>query len=776
MDEKYELYLSFHSYSCLGLRIGCTLSLMNIHLLKNVVKKAAFVACHYSQISLLNKSLEECTYFHISKNRKKDIQSKYPNIESLLLARRIKGILTLLDCFESEMTSCLTRDICDALVNLNHSNNSSESKDPKKSFILHPIHDFILHKETYCPILMHSECIPILWTWKELESYYESQFPLETIKGTCFKEVWNHELGISPIFLIGIASMDSFGNILLESNGKMKIWIHFMSSMNSMNSMNESHSIESLKETSKDFSTQSLNSYIMIIKRFKCVIETFGYLSHLINKVYIITYYSNVIWIPKSKTNSNSLQIHSKNVPEDALLFKITYKRPISIDVTQFHSHIQAYSCIEGIIWKLDEFERPDKGRFGLVKLIQDSLTFNCKENEFYWISGSILVDESDGMYCIINSKQGLIPFHGSSIAFDYNLHPLNPILSIESFYNHIQNSLNGQNGQNASKSLNEASLFHLKARVVSKSLSSTHPWKLELYESPESLFLEWNIGIGRLDRILVLKCVDEDNLSLQLDIFWDLRLCLFHLGILPGSLIHIDRLGCHLSKSSHKWYGKSSPLTSVKVLELGNDVFFKNLNVISSPPLPTILLNQITEYSNVFQIIGNVISVKKLGFTRSNPNLFELEHDFDKENVQNRLHEQEMQGSATLRISDGSMDAFVDVDSIELVYKILQISKVQIQEISKLLKSTDSLVYNDTQPHSCPLIHDLVVTNVLKPRLALVKCQKRSIPSLKVRTFKSKNVSTSTFAYSALSIKLLEWEYITDPYKIVKEWGLFSL
>ncbi|KAJ3111121.1 hypothetical protein HK100_002802 [Physocladia obscura] len=131
------------------------------------------------------------------------------------------------------------------------------------------------------------------------------------------------------------------------------------------------------------------------------------------------------------------------------------------------------------------------------------------------------------------------------------------------------------------------STLVNISGRIVSKSFTiAANTYHLHDRIPALDLFTMMNIGTGRYDQVMVLKITDVDKNSSSyiesgemrtMQVYIDSRSTVFQLGVIPGSVVELNRIALKMANSNgnngkRSFYGQGISETSIRVLDHRDD------------------------------------------------------------------------------------------------------------------------------------------------------------------------------------------------------------
>ena len=746
LDGRHQLYACFHQHSLdLMLSEGTTLALFNVHLLKDCTAgntpKAIFVACHFStiQIKSFSQSSRESTKLlsNQSSNKRRDISLKYSSIQHIILAQRVQTSL------QKVLTHSQTPRIDNLFKNLTQeltafigptSYSNHESKEDVTLF------DFMRHGQGCRFVSADSnDALTKILTPNDIVELI-SQLDLTKIKN---EKGYGHavysqtDLGVPGSTLIGILDSDESGQLKLRDC--MNGFVFCVPDRANPSDL-------SLNDCQKFYAFRS----------FFIVIEICGYVQ--------MEDYSLKGYLRLDFSTSKSRDIVPKDDPQHySHLVKILYVRPLILDFNQPDQ--SRTSCIlECMAWQSDKMGLPQgQPRTAWLKLSGHSLSQLpfIQSGAFYWVAGRILekpgledlileVSSSNAVGIVSGERLlGIVRHLDSSTMFPLEL----PTIELSTF-------LSGYDFYRFDEGLGNQ-LVSLQGRVLSKSIASVAPWKLECPLPPRVLSETFNIGMGYLDRRIVIRLEDSSTFA-TFNVYCDFRKQTFVREILPGSVIQLQRLGFQVSKSRNL-YGVCLPFTSIQMISLPN-LSEEKQDKDKKYPLAT--LADMPRFSDTFQILCQLAHVKKISLKKSP--------------CHSPLDDQEdLICNASIRIEDGTMESFGFLDNLASLWSLLRANAHQQETLLRAVKDFGEIFYaNDDHSHneSSPrnlahqpfafqsahqLLHNLC-ESAIGPGLCLAVCKRKETQeNLRIRHLKIRGTDATvpTVCPPALSLKILSWK-----------------
>ncbi|KAJ3294159.1 hypothetical protein HDU79_011419 [Rhizoclosmatium sp. JEL0117] len=410
-----------------------------------------------------------------------------------------------------------------------------------------------------------------------------------------FRVFSQEELGMDGCFLMGKIEWEDGGLKFTDSSGSSPVLIVLLDSPN---------------ETEWKLSPEILGTCVIILD-FEVIVEVLG-----------------VCYTGEQGSAQPLLKVYIRCFKKD-LLFRQWFLESMDVNcgeaVTQIAGGRNERDSLDTILLRVEEKSMPtlDIGMDGVVGVkarvfgivgrviaqdgsVQINETFeNCvcelfqevmpywpvlQRGECYLITGVkfIFFEDQDGgrnasLYCQLTSESEITTVNIQSAptveqngTFDFGHQ--NPILYLD-----FSPLPDPQTVQSLLSSLVSAPIppksFHttlvtVQGTIISKSFTAKATWDMHERLPAHTLFQDHNIGLGRYDRVLVLKLTDPRHASgfhnpadSTLQIYLDVRNSVFQPGLLPGTTIRIHKLGIKRAASSRTLYGESVCDTWIEIL-----------------------------------------------------------------------------------------------------------------------------------------------------------------------------------------------------------------
>ena len=756
LDHKFELYAGFYPFYFSTPSLGSKISLFNVHLWMDTSKfnhKPALVACHFSTITVDSFGHPDTI------DTKKEVQDyewisrRFACIQQLIYHRDLaEAFDQVLGLQSQERHPKLIRQIYKAL---NHE--FKEIPVPKSSVT---VLDFMRHSldcSIHRPQKAKSLTIVTPKDIHEIIQHYDYR-GLNTDSGYGFVKLTQKDLKLSRAFILGRLNGDESGQLKLMDTSR-SIFVSLPSS--------ERH-------------VKHRNS-LVLIKDFSVIIEVCGYikLGHYSLKTYVsisqIT--EDLCWLLDSPIIDNS---------NPSYLFKVLYKRPVSLDLGPVSSNFLS-TVMEGIVYPVHPIlNKPSssEGKHCWLSFqgpCQSAFPF-IERFKYYALYGSVteIWRNEETMVLELLSQESIVEFKDERTIEKLeaenivSLAPEIPLLDIETFVSGYR-----------SFSCEEGIFDHMvsvKGRIISKTTTSAAAWRLDVGPSPQELSERFNIGIGLLDRLVVLKIQDLESLT-TLNFYLDVRKTEFPLGFVNGSVIQIERMGFQMSKKRNI-YGLALPITTCILLNDTKDSpkNIKNTDAENSiEKVQEAYFFDFPTYSDIRKVVCCLVQVLRLELKRSY-----LAH----------LGTHQVSASALLRLEDGTSEAFGHVDSLDVLLKLLGVSKDESQFFRRtVMEQGDFCVEMDTFDNGKEANREdqdlsLSILNAQKslrqlcvkaciPRQILVTCKRKSLeekPRIRHLKLADGDGSVPVLVAPALNVRILSWTPLLDPIDLLHHQKLLSV
>ncbi|KAJ3007213.1 UNVERIFIED_CONTAM: hypothetical protein HDU68_003640 [Siphonaria sp. JEL0065] len=415
-----------------------------------------------------------------------------------------------------------------------------------------------------------------------------------------FKVFRQKELGIENCFLLGNVVWMNGGLYFLDSSGSKPMLIVFLRSV---------ANVEAVDQVEPIFRSLEYLGTCLVIREFEIVVEVLGVHHTNEESLPIVKKYIRCLpkdcffkasWIPKNGSGGDILEHLEETVRDlETILIRVENMATPTMSLSVGEQFVDVKARLYGNIWRISV----ESGEAQVIECFENAICEVHRESlhlwplfehsVFYLISNiQLRVFEDDGpkksasVYCkatessMVNAiNLEIAPSIQQAGLFDFSYSP--PIL-----YMDPPTTPKPPNVYKLLQSLSKVSIpykaFHhalvsVEGTIISKSFSSTAPFHLHERLPAIQLLQNNNIGLGRYDRIMVLKIADRqqqgtfqqyNSPDATLQIYLDVRTQCFQPGLIPGSRVRIHALGIKMASSSRAFYGQSVSETSIEVLE----------------------------------------------------------------------------------------------------------------------------------------------------------------------------------------------------------------